>query len=131
MNALSDRRALITGQDGSYLVEFLLGKGYAVYGILRRSSSFNTSKIDPIYQNPHALDRRLRLIDLLENPFVKKAEKRFLPMQPGDVPATYADAGDLIKDADFKPDTPIEVGIQRLVEWYREYCCPGGYSGMR
>ena len=43
----------ITGQDGSYLAEFLLKKGYAVYGIKRRSSSFNTSRIDHLYQDPH------------------------------------------------------------------------------
>jgi GDPmannose 4,6-dehydratase len=59
------KRALITGitgQDGSYLAEFLLGKGYEVYGIIRRSSSFNTSRIDPIYQDPHVPNARLRLI---------------------------------------------------------------------
>jgi GDPmannose 4,6-dehydratase len=43
----------ITGQDGSYLAEFLLGKGYEVHGIKRRSSSFNTERIDHIYQDPH------------------------------------------------------------------------------
>ncbi|MBP0126887.1 MAG: GDP-mannose 4,6-dehydratase, partial [Nitrospira sp.] len=52
----------ITGQDGSYLAELLLGKGYEVYGIIRRSSSFNTARIDPLYQDPHAPDVRLRLI---------------------------------------------------------------------
>lgn len=52
----------ITGQDGSYLAELLLGKGYEVYGIIRRSSSFNTARIDSLYQDPHALDVRLRLI---------------------------------------------------------------------
>jgi GDPmannose 4,6-dehydratase len=51
----------ITGQDGSYLAEFLLAKGYAVHGIKRRASSFNTERIDHIYQDPHAADRRLRL----------------------------------------------------------------------
>ncbi len=52
----------ITGQDGSYLAEFLLAKGYEVYGIIRRSSSFNTSRIDPIYQDPHVPKPSLRLI---------------------------------------------------------------------
>jgi len=52
----------ITGQDGSYLAELLLAKGYEVYGIIRRSSSFNTGRIDPIYQDPHSPDVRLRLI---------------------------------------------------------------------
>ncbi|MGE5344546.1 MAG: GDP-mannose 4,6-dehydratase [Acidithiobacillales bacterium] len=58
------KRALvtgITGQDGSYLAELLLGKGYEVHGIIRRSSSFNTERIDHIYQDPHAAGRRLIL----------------------------------------------------------------------
>ncbi len=52
----------ITGQDGSYLAELLLGKGYEVYGIIRRSSSFNTGRIDPIYEDPHVPHRRLELV---------------------------------------------------------------------
>ncbi len=59
------KRALITGitgQDGSYLAELLLGKGYEVYGVIRRSSSFNTERLDGIYQDPHAPDYRLRLV---------------------------------------------------------------------
>ncbi|MEM9083064.1 MAG: GDP-mannose 4,6-dehydratase, partial [Planctomycetota bacterium] len=58
------KRALITGitgQDGSYLTEFLLGKGYEVHGIIRRSSSFNTDRIDHIYQDPHHSGVRLKL----------------------------------------------------------------------
>ena len=51
----------ITGQDGSYLAEFLLGKGYEVHGIKRRASLFNTARIDHIYQDPHETHRRLRL----------------------------------------------------------------------
>jgi len=52
----------ITGQDGSYLAELLLAKDYEVYGIVRRSSSFNTGRIDPIYQDPHVPNARLRLM---------------------------------------------------------------------
>jgi GDPmannose 4,6-dehydratase len=62
---MSTRRALltgITGQDGSYLAELLLRKGYEVYGIMRRSSSFNTARIDQIYQDPHEPDYRLKLL---------------------------------------------------------------------
>jgi GDPmannose 4,6-dehydratase len=51
----------ITGQDGSYLAELLLEKGYEVHGIIRRSSSFNTARLDDIYQDPHETDRRLIL----------------------------------------------------------------------
>ena len=59
------KRALITGitgQDGSYLAELLLSKGYEVYGTVRRSSSFNTGRIDHLYQDPHEKDVRLRLL---------------------------------------------------------------------
>jgi GDPmannose 4,6-dehydratase len=59
------KRALITGvtgQDGSYLTELLLSKGYEVFGIIRRSSSFNTQRIDHIYQDPHESGRRLKLV---------------------------------------------------------------------
>ena len=59
------KRALITGvtgQDGSYLAELLLAKGYEVHGVVRRSSSFNTERIDHIYQDPHVPDDRLRLV---------------------------------------------------------------------
>jgi len=52
----------ITGQDGSYLTELLLGKGYEVYGVIRRASTFNTERIDHIYQDPHESGRRMRLL---------------------------------------------------------------------
>ncbi|MGZ5141393.1 MAG: GDP-mannose 4,6-dehydratase, partial [Burkholderiales bacterium] len=58
------KRALITGitgQDGSYLAEFLLEKGYAVHGIKRRTSLFNTDRIDHLYQDPHVKDRQFIL----------------------------------------------------------------------
>ncbi len=51
----------VTGQDGAYLAEFLLGKGYEVHGIKRRSSSFNTDRVDHLYQDPHSADRRFTL----------------------------------------------------------------------
>ena len=58
------KRALITGitgQDGSYLTELLSGKGYEVHGVIRRSSTFNTGRIDHLYQDPHESDQRLML----------------------------------------------------------------------
>ena len=51
----------ITGQDGSYLEEFLLSKGYGVHGMIRRASAFNTSRIDHIYKDPHLRSVRLHL----------------------------------------------------------------------
>lgn len=63
----------------------------------------------------------LRMIEILEDALGKKAEKRMLPMQPGDVPATYADVDDLARDVGFRPATPLEEGVARFVAWYRDY----------
>jgi len=63
----------------------------------------------------------LRFIEILEKCLGKEAKKNFLPMQPGDVPQTFADVDDLIRDVAFRPTTPIEEGLKRFVAWYREY----------
>jgi UDP-glucuronate 4-epimerase len=63
----------------------------------------------------------LELIETLERALGKTATKNFLPMQPGDVPATYADVADLTRDTGFSPSTPLAVGIERFVAWYRDY----------
>jgi UDP-glucuronate 4-epimerase len=62
-----------------------------------------------------------RFIEIIESRLGKKANKQLLPMQPGDVPATYADVDDLMTVVGFKPDTPIEVGIGRFIDWYKDY----------
>jgi UDP-glucuronate 4-epimerase len=74
---------------------------------------YNIGNHDPV--------QLMHLIETLESALGKKAEKRMLPMQPGDVPATYADVADLVRDVGFKPATPIEVGVKRFVDWYRGY----------
>ena len=61
------------------------------------------------------------LIEVLEKTLGKTAEKQMLPLQPGDVPATYADVAALIDDVGFKPQTSIEDGVARFVEWYQSY----------
>ncbi|MCG8611241.1 MAG: NAD-dependent epimerase [Pseudomonadales bacterium] len=63
----------------------------------------------------------LRYIEILEECLGKKAEKNLLPLQPGDVPDTYANVDDLIADVDYQPATVIEDGVARFVEWYREF----------
>ncbi len=63
----------------------------------------------------------LYFIEVLEQCLGRQAEKRLLPIQAGDVPATYADVDDLMRDVGFRPATPIEEGIARFVAWYREY----------
>ncbi len=63
----------------------------------------------------------LEVVRLLEEKIGKKAIRELMPMQPGDVPATYANVDDLMRDVDFKPATPIADGIARFIDWYRSY----------
>ena len=63
----------------------------------------------------------MHLIETLEKALGKVAEKNFMPIQPGDVPATWANVDALTNDVGFSPDTPIEVGVQKFVDWYKAY----------
>lgn len=69
-------------------------------------------------QNPVEL---MDYIAAIEKALGKKAELNLLPLQPGDVPDTYADVEDLVQDVGYRPATPVEEGVRRFVEWYREY----------
>ena len=69
-------------------------------------------------------NRPVKLMDfiqILENCLGKEAQKELVAIQPGDVPETYADIDDLARDFGFSPNTPLEVGLARFVEWYRHY----------
>jgi UDP-glucuronate 4-epimerase len=83
------------------------GASYASYRV------FNIGNNQPVYL--------MDFIETLENVLGKKAEKEFLDLQPGDVVATYADIDDLKQQTGFAPATPIEEGIRRFVDWYRQY----------
>ena len=63
----------------------------------------------------------MRVVAILEQELGRKAERQLLPMQLGDVPATYADIDDLARDVDFQPATAIEDGIRQFAAWYRSY----------
>ncbi|PKN13070.1 MAG: capsular biosynthesis protein CpsI [Deltaproteobacteria bacterium HGW-Deltaproteobacteria-4] len=69
----------------------------------------------------HSPVELLHFIHTIEEKLGRKAQVNLLPLQPGDVPATCADVADLMQDVDFKPATPIEVGINRFIDWYRDY----------
>jgi UDP-glucuronate 4-epimerase len=62
-----------------------------------------------------------RYIEVLEECLGRKAERNLLPLQPGDVPDTYADVEDLVNDFGYRPNTRIEVGVRRFVDWYKDY----------
>jgi UDP-glucuronate 4-epimerase len=70
----------------------------------------------------------MRYIEVIEECLGRKAQKNFLPLQPGDVPETYADISDLERDVGYRPATPVEVGVRRFVEWFCEYY---GYTGVK
>jgi UDP-glucuronate 4-epimerase len=83
------------------------------------SASFAPYRIYNIgNNNPVKLET---FINVLEEKLGRKAVIEYLPLQPGDVPKTYADVEELMGDAEFRPDTPIEDGIGKFVEWYRNY----------
>jgi UDP-glucuronate 4-epimerase len=83
------------------------GSSYAPYRI------YNIGNNSPV--------ELIRFIEVLEETLGMQAQKNLLPLQPGDVPATYADVDDLMRDVGFKPATSIEEGIGRFVKWYRGY----------
>jgi UDP-glucuronate 4-epimerase len=63
----------------------------------------------------------MEFIELIEKELGKTAEKRMLPLHPGDVPATFADIRDLAEETGYQPQTPIAVGVARFVSWYRTF----------
>jgi UDP-glucuronate 4-epimerase len=63
----------------------------------------------------------MRYIEVIEQCLGRTAQKNFLPMQPGDVPETYADIDDLVRDVGYRPATPIEAGVARFVDWFCDY----------
>jgi UDP-glucuronate 4-epimerase len=83
------------------------GTSYAPYRI------YNIGNNMPVALN--------RFIEAIENELGTPARKNFMDLQPGDVPATYADVDDLMEAVGFKPATPIEEGIRRFVAWYKAY----------
>jgi UDP-glucuronate 4-epimerase len=83
------------------------GTSYAPYRI------YNIGNNNPV--------QLMDFIGAIETALGQEARKEMLPLQQGDVPATYADIDDLVRDAGFKPSTPIQEGIDRFITWYRSY----------
>lgn len=117
-------------RDFTYIDDIVEGVSRIMERIPAPDAAWNGARPDPaISFAPYRLynignNRPVTLMDfiaILEGRLGRKAKKNFLPMQPGDVPATFADIDDLVADADFKPATSIEEGIGRFVAWYREY----------
>lgn len=101
-----------------------------VEGIIRvadkipQSASQAETKLPPYKVYNIGNNQPVNLVDFietLENHLGVKAQKELLPIQPGDVPETYADIEELMKDTGFKPNTSLDVGLKHFVEWYRDY----------
>ncbi|MEN8188324.1 MAG: NAD-dependent epimerase [Thermodesulfobacteriota bacterium] len=117
-------------RDFTYIDDIVEGVVRVINKIPEPSMEWNSNTPDPatsycpyrVYNiGNNNKEQLLRYITVLEDILGRKADKNFLPMQPGDVPATYANVDDLVKDFDYKPATTLEEGIGNFVAWYRDY----------
>jgi len=117
-------------RDFTYVDDIVTGVTRVVDKIPEPNPQWDAAKADPGTSSaPYRLYnignnnpvRLMKLIETLENALGRTADMRMREMQPGDVPATFADVDDLARDVGFRPSTPIEVGVQRFVDWYRDY----------
>ena len=117
-------------RDFTYIDDIVEGVVRVIDNPARPNASWSGKQPDPssssapykIYNignnNPVKL---MDFIDAIEKALGKTIEKNMLPIQAGDVPATYADVSDLVEDLDYQPATPVQVGIDNFVRWYREF----------
>src|SRR6266849_5134578 len=116
----------ITGQDGSYLAEFLLAKNYEVHGIIRRTSTFNTDRLDHIYSDPHEPDISLHLHygDLANAAGLSRLMNQ---IQPDEVYNLGAQSHVRVSfdQAEYTADV-VAVGALRLLEAFRDYALENG-----
>ena len=117
-------------RDFTYIDDIVEGVMRTLDHIAEPDADFNGERPDPasspapyrVYnignQRPVQLDR---YIELIEQCLGRRALKILKPLQPGDVPDTCADVDDLVRDVGYAPSTPVEVGVERFIEWYRSY----------
>lgn len=117
-------------RDFTYIDDIVEGILRVTQNIATCNPGWNSNQPDPgtsrapyrIYNiGNNAPVKLMHMIEVLEKHLGKKVKKNMLPLQPGDVPATYADVQDLETDVGFKPQTSIETGIKNFVEWYKMY----------
>ena len=117
-------------RDFTYVDDIVQGVVHAMDHVARPNAAWSSDAPDPatsrspyrIYnignQRPVEL---MHYIELLEDCLGREAEKNLLPLQPGDVPDTWADVEDLVADVGYRPSTPVEIGVRRFVDWYLDY----------
>lgn len=117
-------------RDFTYIDDIVEGVVRTLDNVATANSAWSADKPDPATSNaPYRIYNignntpieLMRLIEVMEAALNKKAILNMKEIQPGDVPATYADVEDLRRDVGFAPSTPIELGVERFVKWYREY----------
>jgi UDP-glucuronate 4-epimerase len=117
-------------RDFTYIDDIVEGVVRVIDNIAKPNENWSGANPDPatskapyrIYNiGNNSPVKLLDFIELIEKCVGKEAKKRFLPMQDGDVSKTYADVSHLIKDLDYRPNTPIEIGVENFVNWYREF----------
>ena len=117
-------------RDFTYIDDLVEGVMRVIDAVARPNPAWSGDSPDPgtsrapyrLYNigNNHPV-KLLRFIEVLEGCLGRVAEKKLLPLQLGDVPDTYADVKDLVDDVAYRPATPVEVGVERFVNWYRDY----------
>src|SRR5882724_10191418 len=125
---MSTKRALITGvtgQDGSFLAEFLLTKGYQVHGIVRRASTFNTERLDPIYADPHEQGASLFLHygDVTDGAGLRRILENTQPQEIYNL-AAQSHVRVSFDQAEYTADV-VATGALRLLEAVRDYVNDG------
>jgi UDP-glucuronate 4-epimerase len=117
-------------RDFTYIDDIVEGVCRVIHRVPESSPAWNGDAPDPatsycpyrVYNiGNNNKEKLLRYIEVLEECLGRKAEKNFLPMQPGDVPATFANVDDLVEDFNYKPATTLEYGIGKFVDWYKDY----------
>jgi UDP-glucuronate 4-epimerase len=117
-------------RDFTYVDDIAEGVVRAMERVAQPDSTWNSDSPDPASSSApfrvynignHEPVELMRYIEVIETCLGRKAEKNFLPMQAGDVPETYADIDDLVRDVGYRPATPVEEGVRRFVEWFCGY----------
>jgi UDP-glucuronate 4-epimerase len=117
-------------RDFTYIDDIVEGLLRVIDTVARPNQDWSGDRPDPATSRApyrlynignHQPVQLLRFIEVLERCLGRVAEKRLLPLQPGDVPDTYADVADLVDDVGYRPGTPVEAGIERFVHWYKDY----------
>jgi len=117
-------------RDFTYIDDIIEGVIRVIDNPARPNSDWSGNDPDPgsssapyrVYNIGNSKPVRLMdFISAIEDNIGKTIEKNFMPIQPGDVPSTCADVADLVRDLGYKPDTPVQVGVDRFIAWYRDF----------